>query len=157
MKRNASSVPASDEVYARLARLCSAGEHCVWDVVQKMHRWGLSQAESDRIVDRLVDEKYIDEERFARAYCNDRMRFSRWGRIKIAAMLRGMHVPDSAIRLGLEQLDVNEYREVLGSVIERKDRTLAEDDPYRRRVRLIRFAAGRGFELEEINKFLPED
>ena len=85
------------------------------------------------------------------------MRFSRWGRIKIAAMLRGMHVSDSAIRLGLEQLDVNEYREVLGSVIEQKDRTLAEDDPYRRRVRLIRFAAGRGFELEEINKFLPED
>ena len=122
-----------------------------------MRQWGVPQTVADGIVDRLVGEKYIDEERFARAYCNDRMRFSHWGRVKIAAMLRGMHVADYAIRLGLEQLDIGEYREVLGRVIAGKDRILDEDDPYRRRVRLVRFAVGRGFELDEINKFLPED
>lgn len=157
MKRNASSSLTFDEALERATRLCAGSEHCAWDIRHKLRQWGVDKADADTIIDKLYDGNYIDDERFARAYSIDRLRFSHWGRIKITAMLRGMGLPDSAINYGLVQIDQHEYREVMEHVIAQKDKTLAENDPYIRRMKLMRFAASRGFELSEIHIFLPED
>ena len=82
---------------------------------------------ADTIIDRLYDDNYINDARFARAYCIDRLRFSHWGRIKITAMLQRMGIPDIAIQHGLEQIDQQEYREVMEHVIAQKDKTMDEN------------------------------
>jgi regulatory protein len=128
----------------------------VADITEKMLRWGISREDSNRIVDRLVDEKYIDESRYAIAYVRDKVRFSHWGRVKIKSMLRMLRISEPDISNAFDLLDEDEYLAVLEGVIETKRRSLPEADSYASRVKLIRFALQRGFEMHEITKFISE-
>ena len=78
----------------------------------------------------LLDGKYIDERRYARAYVNDKVRFSHWGRIKIRAMLRMQHISDADINEALEDIDIQQYMEVLADVIAAKRRSIDDDGSY---------------------------
>jgi regulatory protein len=156
MTRNVSRVLNFEQGLQRAAALCCQSEHCVADITEKLLRWGVSREDSDRIIDRLIDEKYIDESRYALAYVRDKVRFSHWGRVKIKSMLRMLRVSEQDIRNAFDSFDEDEYLGVLENVIESKRRTLPEAESYASRVKLIRFALQRGFEMHEITKFISE-
>ena len=156
MTRNVSRVLNFEQGLQRAAALCCQSEHCVADITEKLLRWGVSREDSDRIIDRLVDEKYIDESRYALAYVRDKVRFSHWGRVKIKSMLRMLRVSEQDIRNAFDSFDEDEYLGVLEGVIESKRKTLPEAESYASRVKLIRFALQRGFEMHEITKFISE-
>ena len=156
MTRNVSRVLNFEQGLQRAAGLCCQSEHCVADITEKLLRWGVSREDSDRIIDRLIDEKYIDESRYALAYVRDKVRFSHWGRVKIKSMLRMLRVSEQDIRNAFDSFEEDEYLGVLEDVIESKRRTLPEAESYASRVKLIRFALQRGFEMHEITKFISE-
>lgn len=156
MTRNVSRVLNFEQGLQRAAALCCQSEHCVADITEKLLRWGVSREDSDRIIDRLIDEKYIDESRYALAYVRDKVRFSHWGRVKIKSMLRMLRVSEQDISNAFDSFDEAEYLGVLENVIESKRRTLPEAESYASRVKLIRFALQRGFEMHEITKFISE-
>lgn len=133
-----------------MAALCSASEHCESDIRERLQKVGLSSVDIQRVVDRLYEERYLDTARFCRAFSRDKLRFSHWGRMKIQQALRMKGLPDSDIRQALDELPEDEYRQVLELLLRQKARTLTDDDPYIRRGKLLRFAAGRGFTPEEI-------
>ena len=68
------------EALSKVAGYCSTAEHCRAEISEKLQRWGLPYDAIDRILKRLEDEKYIDEERFCRAFVNDKYRFAKWGK-----------------------------------------------------------------------------
>ena len=156
MTRNVSRVLNFEQGLQRAAGLCCQSEHCVADITEKLLRWGVSREDSDRIIDRLIDEKYIDESRYALAYVRDKVRFSHWGRVKIKSMLRMLRISEQDISNAFDSFDEDEYLGVLEDVIESKRRTLPEAESYASRVKLIRFALQRGFEMHEITKFISE-
>ena len=156
MIRNVSRVLNFEQGLQRAAGLCCQSEHCVADITEKLLRWGVSREDSDRIVDRLIDEKYIDESRYALAYVRDKVRFSHWGRVKIKSMLRMLRISEQDISNAFDSFDEDEYLGVLEGVIESKRKTLPEAESYASRVKLIRFALQRGFEMHEIAKFISE-
>lgn len=156
MTRNVSRVLNFEQGLQRAAALCCQSEHCVADITEKLLRWGVSREDSDRIIDRLIDEKYIDGSRYALAYVRDKVRFSHWGRVKIKNMLRMLRVSEQDISNAFDSFDEDEYLGVLENVIESKRRTLPEAESYASRVKLIRFALQRGFEMHEITKFISE-
>lgn len=156
MTRNVSRVLNFERVLQRAAGLCCQSEHCVADITEKLLRWGVSREDSDRIIDRLIDEKYIDESRYALAYVRDKVRFSHWGRVKIKSMLRMLRISEQDISNAFDSFDEDEYLGVLEGVIESKRKTLPEAESYASRVKLIRFALQRGFEMHEIAKFISE-
>lgn len=156
MTRNVSRVLNFEQGLQRAAALCCQSEHCVADITERLLRWGVSREDSDRIIDRLIDEKYIDESRYALAYVRDKVRFSHWGRVKIKSMLRMLRVSEQDISNAFDSFDEDEYLGVLENVIESKRRTLPEAESYASRVKLIRFALQRGFEMHEITKFISE-
>ena len=156
MTRNVSRVLNFEQGLQRAAGLCCQSEHCVADITEKLLRWGVSREDSDRIIDRLIDEKYIDESRYALAYVRDKVRFSHWGRVKIKSMLRMLRVSEQDISNAFDSFDEDEYLGVLESVIESKRKTLPEAESYASRAKLIRFALQRGFEMHEIAKFISE-
>jgi regulatory protein len=117
----------------------------------------VSKQDADRVIDALLDEKYIDERRYAIAYANDKMRFSHWGRVKIRAMLRMQRIPDADIGEALDCIDERQYMDVLESVISAKRRSLGNDASYASRIKIIRFALQRGFEMHEIVKFVSDN
>lgn len=148
----------NDDLFLKkAAALCSRAEYCASQIEEKLRRWGADPEETARIIARLTEEKYIDEERYCRAFANDKFRYNHWGRMKIRQALRFQHLPDEAISEALDQIDDSEYQEVLSQILAAKSRTLHDSDPYIRRAKLLRHAASKGFEADLVLSLLPEE
>ena len=115
----------SDNAYMRLAALCARCEQAEGDLRKRLHDWGLSDTSSAAVIQRLKQERYLDNERFARAYCRDKLRFNGWGRIKISFMLRGKGIEQEYIDAALSEIDDDQYAAILDDALAAKARTLA--------------------------------
>ena len=147
---------SEQEALQKAAALCSASEHCVSEITAKLERWGKSAEAQERIIAQLVEQRFIDEERYARAYARDKMRYAHWGRVKIDYMLRLQGIVDCHRSQALSELPDEEYCDVLRHLIEQKNRSVKAASDYERRGKLIRFAQGRGFTLDEIMDVLSQ-
>ena len=143
------------EAFGRLTAFCAAGEHCLTEVRERLRRWNVAPDEAEALVRRLVEEQYINEERYCRAYINDKVRFARWGRLKIAQALRQKQIASSLYLPLLDELDEAVYSEQLRRLLEAKQREVKGRNAYERKVKLVRFALGRGYEMDEIRRFIP--
>lgn len=144
------------EALHRAAALCSSAEHCTADIREKLARWGVTEADSCTIIDRLVQERFIDEQRYAVAFVKDKFRFSGWGRIKMRYALQQKHIDGSDIDHALATLDEEQYNDRLLELLQAKSRSIRDDDPEARRAKLFRFAASRGFESSLIFNALKQ-
>jgi regulatory protein len=156
MAKNALRQLTYEQALTRVTSLCSASEYCIHDINEKLYRWGISNTDSERIIDYLLDEKYIDEARYAQAYTNDKLRFSHWGRIKIKSMLRMKHISDRDINNAFDNISEEEYESILRDIIKGKAKSEGDAEDYASRAKIIRFALQRGFEMGEITKFISE-
>ncbi len=145
------------EALHRAAALCSKSEYCSTEIDGKLSVWGIAPPEREMIIGRLTAEKFIDDQRFACLFARDKLRFNRWGKIKISYALQQKRIPASYIREALEQIDTTLYEQTLASLITAKTRTLTDEDEYQRRNKIYRFALGRGFEPEMINRILSRN
>ena len=144
-----------EQALRRVASLCSSGEHSSGEIREKLLKWGISPSEADQAIDFLVSEKYIDNYRFARAYCLDKLRYNHWGRVKIRQMLSMQRLEEQIIQYGLQQIDENEYLHIIDDIIIRKKRELSdEEDDYLRKTKIVRHLLSRGFEMGIIVKRL---
>ena len=116
----------AERALKNLADKCSRKEYCCADIRKKLEQWELPEEEAAKVMQFLQEHHFVDDRRYARNYAEDKARFNRWGRQKITLMLR------------------------------QKARSLAENDPYKRRAKLIRFALGRGFDYETVQKCLAQ-
>jgi len=148
--------PDQQIAYDKAAFLCSKSEHCSSDIQDKLKLWGLLPEDIDVIIEKLVAEKYIDDERFARAYAKDKSRFNRWGKQKIAFMLRNKKIAPEIIRLAFDEIEDESYSDQLFKLLTDKARTIKSANKFDRRAKLMRFALSRGFEAEQINKALEK-
>ena len=155
MLKNKRYVSPENALY-RLAALCSQGEQCEFDMRTKLRNWNIGESDADKIIDRLIDEKYIDETRYANAYCRDKFRFSGWGRIKIGYSLKQKRIDRNVISAALDAIDQDEYITMLRNILKSKMRLLEAREPIKAKASLIRFAASRGFESDLIFSILPE-
>ena len=138
------------EALNKVAAYCSAAEHCRAEISEKLQRWGLPYDAIDRILKRLVDEKYIDEERFCRAFVNDKYRFAKWGKVKIAQALQLKKVPYNTCWQFLNEIDEEEYLSILDRLLTAKRKSIHAENEYELNGKLKRFALSRGFEMKDI-------
>lgn len=151
---NAKKKLSESEAYTRLSALCAVAEYCTADMLKKMEKWELPEGAEERIMDKLKAEKFIDEQRYARAFVRDKFRYNHWGRKRIGMEL-GMKGIDKNVCLdALEEIDEEEYTSMLKQLIESKKKTFKGKTPYEVKMKLMRFAAGRGFEPAEISRCL---
>lgn len=142
------------EALNKAAAYCTLCERCISEVSAKLTAWDVPSGEQEKIIVRLIEEKFIDEARYCRAFVNDKLRFNRWGRIKIIAALREKHLPKEHINEAIESIDDDNYTEILKEVIAIKRRELKGKDDFATRQKLIRHAANRGFEPAIIMRFV---
>lgn len=148
----------ADEAYMRLVDRCSMAEISTGEALEKLRALGISGGESRDIVQRLVDQRFIDDERFARVYVRDRVNNARWGvnKIRAAMRLKGLDTQtiDAAIN---EELDEETYFSNLAAALRSKGRNmptpLSRDDYGR----LARFAIGRGYEPSLVRDMLGDE
>ena len=75
------------QAYQKLTDLCSRSEHCQHEMLEKMRLWGVSEEDQAQVMERLINERYVDDSRFARAFIYDKIRYSKWGRRKVEQAL----------------------------------------------------------------------
>ena len=68
----------AQQAYSKLTALCARSEHCQHELLEKMRQWGVGEAEQAQVMARLVSERYVDDERFARAFVLDKVRYNKW-------------------------------------------------------------------------------
>lgn len=145
MKASAPVTP--ERALARLQELCARSEQCTGEALERLRRMGLRGSVAHEIVQQLVDQRFIDDERYARAYVRDKHLFARWGRIKIRQALRLKQLEREDIDTAInEEIDPDAYVEQLAALMRSRLRGMA-GVPWAEAVpRLVRFAASRGFE-----------
>ena len=97
----------------RLKYYCAIQDRCQWDVLQKMNKWNLQENTKNHILQILITEKYVDEERFSQSFCRGKFIIKKWGRVKITNELKKKKISDICIKKGLEEIDLIEYNLLL--------------------------------------------
>ena len=143
-----------EQVLQRLAAYCSRSERCVFDVRRKMDEWEIPSGQQNQIIQKLQKEKFLDEERYCKAFVNDKTKYNRWGIYKISFELKKKQIPESLIREALKNIDNEENREQLRLLIEQKMKSVKGRNEWEIRQKLMRFAASRGFSHEDIEEIL---
>lgn len=149
---------AQSEAYIQAIRFCSYRERSRQEVAEKLHKIKLPAGEHPLILDRLKEEGFQNEQRYARAFAADKARLASWGPMKIRQGLRRKGVSDALIEEALEGLDAENLDERLLHLLRQKDKSLQQRrEPladFERMARLQRYALGRGFDHSAIRKAL---
>lgn len=111
---------------------------------------------TEHILEHLKKERYLDTQRFCKAFACDKYRFARWGRMKIAQALRQKQLSSEDIAAGLDEIDETEYCENLKELLRQKSKTVSGKNEYERNTKLIRFAVGRGFTVDEVLRYIKQ-
>ncbi|MBO4850465.1 MAG: RecX family transcriptional regulator [Prevotella sp.] len=145
------------EALQRLSTLCAQSEHCSWEMVEKMRRWGLTEEAQARVIERLVEEHYVDDTRYCRSFIHDKVRYNKWGRRKVEQALKAKRIDSDTYRPILDEVDDEEYLQVLRPLLQAKRRQLKAMSEYEANGRLIRFALGKGFTFDIIKQCLDTE
>ena len=140
------------EALNKAAAYCTLCERCISEVSTKLAAWGVPHCEQHEIIERLQQEGFIDEARYCRAFVNDKVRFNRWGRIKIRAALSEKRLPRELVNEAIDNINEEEYMSALTEVIAAKRRELKGKDDYAAQLKIMRYTAGRGYEPSLIMK-----
>ena len=145
---------SKEDALKKLAYLCAKAEHASGEMLEKMYALGFDRHAAEEVVGRLVDLGYVDDERFARAFINDKVRFNGWGRKKIEFKLWEKKVEAKLAKRLLDEVDDQEYTGKLVTLLKNKRRSVKASTDYDLQAKLYRFAVGRGFTHEIIRRAL---
>jgi len=145
------------EAFLQLAALCAQAEHCEQEMRDKLKHWGFDESVQNRIIERLVRERYIDNERYARAFVKDKIRYNKWGRRKVQQALWLKRIDKDIQQCVLDEIDDNEYLSVLRPLLKQKRKSVKAESDYELNRKLVRFALGRGFTFDIIRQCLDVD
>ena len=143
--------------YLQLASLCARAEHCQYEMTAKMRSWEMSDEAQARVMQRLVSEHYVDDERFARAFVNDKIRYNKWGRRKVEQALWMKRIDDDIRQRVLDEVDDSEYINVLRALLKQKRRATKAASDYEMNQKLVKYALSRGFTFDIIRQCIDGD
>ncbi len=135
-------------------RLCARAEKCESDARRLMRGWGVSDADAERVLVRLVGERFIDDARYAGAFVREKMRLSGWGEYKIRAALQRKGIARATIDQALRAVDRSGMDDRLRAQLERKARTTKYAAPYELKNKLIRYGLALGYDFETVHEIV---
>ena len=141
------------KILNNLRRQCSRREYCTADVLKKAEKaLEGDKGKAAEVVKALVQEKYVDDMRYCEAYAREKSSISGWGEVKIKYMLSAKGISKDIISQALTQIDTQRAASRLEKLLENKYRTLKDDPGWK--LKLLRFALGRGYSYEEVNEHI---
>lgn len=135
-----------DQVLDKMAKYCAYQERCVKDVRDKLKTFDLPQKEKDKILDYLVDNRFVNDERFARSFVRGKINQSGWGINKIRFHLIQKGIAKDIIDEALTQTDEDLYRQRLIDILKTKSKTIKAETDFERKRKLAAYAIQKGFE-----------
>ena len=144
----------SNYIIEKAKRYCAYQERSVSDVKLKLYEWRVKTNKVDKIIQTLLDENFLNEERFARLFASGKFRIKKWGKLKITAHLRAKMIHDYVILQALEEIDEEDYLNTLISLIAKKKLRMSEPESLSSRNKVLYYMLSRGFEKHLVFKYL---
>lgn len=148
---------SEEEMLKKLMAVCAKAEHCTADMRRRMQKMQIEQDAQERIIEYLIKHRFIDEERYARIFINEKIKFNKWGRRKVEQALWEKRVEKDIYMPILDEIEDETYIERLKPLIETKKKNIKAASVYERNTKLIRFALGRGFEINIIRQCIEDE
>ena len=146
-----------NEALLRLSAMCASAEHCSYEMTEKMRKWELPDDAAARVMERLVNDKYIDDERYSRFFVKDKLRYNKWGRRKIDQALFMKRITEDIRQAVLSEITDEEYAGILRPLLKSKRKSTKAASEYEMNGKLIRFAMSRGFDMDVIRMCMDCD
>ena len=134
----------NDVILKKVLRYCAYQDRCVQEVRKKLATFDMPDSEKVKILKLLIDEGYLDDERYASTFVRSKIHLKKWGVNKIRMALKMKGISDEIISNALSEIDPDIYREELIKVL--KAKKINETDPYKRRAKLAQYAMQKGYE-----------
>ena len=148
--KQASKAKTPQQALQSLMRMCARSERSSGDALRLMKRWGVTDEDARKVLARLQADRFIDDRRFAEAFVRDKLNLSGWGAYKIKLSLRAKGLSREVIEeVVAPMIEATDMKERLEEIMQRKLRTLKYTTTYEAKTKLIRFAASRGYDIEE--------
>lgn len=144
---------------SKAMNLCSRREYCSYDIREKLIEWGIAKNDSEKLISVLINDNFINENRYANAFVKDRFNHNRWGKVKIAAHLKLKQIPEHIVRSAIDSIDYTEYLNVLQHLITIHKKSVKAKNQYDLKGKLLRYGLSKGFEsslLYEILNYTEE-
>lgn len=145
-----------EQVLLKLTSMCSTAEHCSGEMIRKMELWKVPSAMQAEVMEYLVKEKYVDDRRFCRFFVNDKIKYNKWGRRKVEQALWEKRIDAAVAREVLDEVPDDIYVGILSELLKQKRKSVKGGSDYEIKCRLVRFAVGRGFTYDIINRCIDE-
>jgi len=143
-----------EQALQKLKHYCAYQERCHSEVKDKLYTLGVWKKEHDEIMATLIEENYLNEERFAIAFAGGRFRVKQWGRVKIKYELKQKQVSDYCIKKALKQIGEEDYLKVLNKLAKEKYASLKSEQHLIRKKKTMDYLLGKGFETELVRTVL---
>lgn len=143
-----------EQALQKLRHYCAYQERSHAEVVQKLWDLGVRKSDHDEILATLIQDDYLNEERFAKAFAGGKFRMKSWGRKKILYALKEKKVSEYNIRKAMKEIDEGDYRNVLKDLAEKKYKDLKGEQYLVRKKKTFDYLLQKGFEPELINEVL---
>ncbi len=137
-----------EQALQKLKHYCAYQERCHSEVKEKLYTLGVWKKEHDEITATLIEENYLNEERFAIAFASGRFRIKQWGKVKIKYELKQKQVSEYSIKKALKQIDEDEYLRVLSKLAKEKYTSLKAEQYLVRKKKTMDYLMGKGYEME---------
>ena len=136
--------------------LCSRQERCRSEISEKLVSFRLSPDDIEKVIEALLKENFINESRYAGTFARDKLRFNKWGKVKIRYMLERKKIPETFVEAAMDDIDQEYYLGILREELIKKRKTTKGNNAFELRGKLLRFAQQRGFETSVIYGMLDE-
>lgn len=144
------------ESLARIYRYCAYQERSHQEVKNKLYEFGLTTDEVDELLTKMITEGFLNEERFAKAFAGGKFRIKKWGRIKIKRELEAQGLTKKCISRGMDEIDLTDYRKTLRSLLIKKAEQTEEENLFRKRDKVAKYAIAKGYEPEMVWEMLKD-
>jgi regulatory protein len=142
------------QAFAKICKWCAYQERCQQEVRTKLYDYGIYNEDVENIIVQLINDNFINEERFAIAYAGGKFRQLGWGKVKIKHALKFKAISDYCIKKALAQIADDEYLKMLQKIITKRIKEEKINDPIQKKFKIISYAMSRGFEKELILEVL---
>ena len=156
MQKAPAKLLTPDQVLDKMAKYCAYQERCVKDVRDKLKTFDIPEEEKTKILDYLLDNRFVNDERFAKSFVRGKVNQSGWGMNKIRFHLIQKGIDKELIDNALGQTDEEVYRQRLIDILKTKSKVIKADSDFEKKRKLAAYAMQKGFESNLVWEVLKD-
>lgn len=142
----------SDYILNKLRHYCAYQERCHEEVRTKLLSLKIYGNELEEVINKLIEDDFLNEERFAKAYAGGKFRMKKWGRLKIQNELKQRKISDYCIKKGMAEIEEDDYLKTLKQLVNASLKKYKSTNPFETKTKTGRYLISRGFESDLVWK-----